>query len=194
MASIPTFFLLVAMLGTTRAIPPQECYDILYTNSSCGGASANACFLLCGVCSQGHLGGWLVPSDDVSCSPRQASSDDAVFSAVTQMFFNVSALQGRGWLDDSGDVEANATQCFEYLLTHMPRRDLILLLTDTYHTLDFLFEHIRFALLARRSFAFAQIAPWDVFLDNVLPYAFLTEKRDLWWHWRPRLFQTLSQV
>ncbi len=76
----------------------------------------------------------------------------------------------------------------------MPRRDIVLLLTDTFHTSEFLLDHIRYALLARRSSALTQSVPWALFLDAVLPYAIINEKRDLWWPWRPRLWQMLADL
>ena len=106
----------------------------------------------------------------------------------------MSALQGYTWLDDAGDVEEGAAECFQYILRHMPRRDLIVLMASPFEMCEFYFQHIRYALLARRSFAFSRNISWPLFLDAVLPYAFLNEKRDYWWQWRPRLFQTLAPV
>jgi len=73
-------------------------------------------------------------------------------------------------------------------LEFMPRRDLQLLFSDTRIFIDYLFEHIRFAL---QTFPFSNKfgVTWENFLDNVLPYAVLDEKRDLWWRWRPKFYQ-----
>lgn len=173
--------------------PNARCYDYFNGQLKCG-ASPNACFVLCGICTQPMLSMAVPQGSSLSCNDITASSDDVIFSAATEAFFNMSALHGYAWLDDPGDVESNASACFKYFLQHMPRRDLVLLMTDTAHFTEFLFDHIRYALLAWRSFPYTKNLPWDLFMDGVLPYSFLTEKRDLWWPWRPRLFQALSAV
>jgi hypothetical protein len=179
-----------ALFITTAAA--ADC-SVYFSNIPCG-LRPESCFLLCRLCDDSILGGLLPLGANYSCSPLSAESDEAVFSAATQAYFNLSFMHGYSWMDDEGDIETNATQCFQHLLTHMPRRDLLLLTTDMYHFLDFLFEHIRFALLGRRSFAFSQTLPWELFLDAVLPYSFINEKRDLWWRWRPKFFQVMSKV
>jgi len=72
----------------------------------------------------------------------------------------------------------------------MPLRDIELLFGGQYfETLDWLMEHVRLALLTRSSWGAAKAIPWDVFLEHVLPYAALDEKRDVAWRWRPRFYE-----
>lgn len=74
--------------------------------------------------------------------------------------------QGNFWLDDAGDVESNATQCIAYLLDSLPRSDMVALFSRPLVTMDFLFEHVRLALLTR-PWSAALGVPWTVFLDAV---------------------------
>mmetsp|Transcript_20848 Transcript_20848/g.49481 ORF Transcript_20848/g.49481 Transcript_20848/m.49481 type:complete len:352 (+) Transcript_20848:1-1056(+) len=106
---------------------------------------------------------------------------------------NVSMLQGHFWLDDAAGSEVNASLCVEYLLEHMPRRDLLLLFSQPFQMMDFMFEHVRFALKTW-PWASAQNISWPVFLDNVVPFAFFDEPRDVWWRWRPRFYQLLAPI
>ena len=61
-----------------------------------------------------------------------------------------------------------------YLVEHMPKKDL--------HRLSpaFLAKNVAFALIARKRFAWSSGIPWALFLNEVLPYAVLTERRDDW--------------
>jgi hypothetical protein len=105
----------------------------------------------------------------------------------------MSIMHGYFWLDDAGDVEANATEALIYLFTYMPRRDLILLARNTFTFVDFLVEHVRFALQTRAWSASVGIT-WDLFLNSVLPYGIFDEKRDLEWRWRTRFYQLFAPL
>lgn len=193
-ASLSIVFFISALLlrSSTAAALTEECMQYLSGTQSCG-LSNNACFFICHMCTDPILRA-VAPPGNISCEPFHADRDATVFHGAAAVYLNVSFMQGFSWLDDAGDVEANASACLEYLLAHMPRRDILLLSSNVFHTLDFLLEHIRFALLARHTFPFARDVPWTAFLDNVLPYAFLNEKRDQYWRWRPRMFQVFSKV
>jgi len=45
---------------------------------------------------------------------------------------------------------------------------------------DFLVKNIRLALKARNSNEFTKRVPWNIFLNDVLPYACCSEIRDEW--------------
>jgi len=61
-----------------------------------------------------------------------------------------------------------------FLITFMPERDLKSL------TADFLLENVRFAYQAWNESPWKEHLPKEVFLNNVLPYASVTERRDDW--------------
>lgn len=86
-----------------------------------------------------------------------------------------------------------ATVCLDHLVAHMPRRDAMKLSSDTF--IDFLFEHVRYAIASRiHGHAWATDIPLPIFLDYVLPYAFLDEKRDIEFKWRPRFNRLLMPL
>jgi hypothetical protein len=76
----------------------------------------------------------------------------------------------------------------------MPKRDAILLFSggDSF-LVDFLLEeHVRLALETREAGpAWARRIPEEIFLDYVLPYSFLNEKRDVHFRWRATLLRIL---
>lgn len=78
------------------------------------------------------------------------------------------------------------TSCVEFAIKvrHMPRRDMLLLFETPFQFIEFVLEHVRFALRTR-SYSKHYNISWDIFASNVLPYGILDEKRDLDWKWRP---------
>ncbi|MFT5471893.1 MAG: hypothetical protein ACI856_000207 [Kiritimatiellia bacterium] len=62
----------------------------------------------------------------------------------------------------------------DFLIENMPAHDASSL------SADFLAEHITYAFKAREQFSWAKDVPDDLFLNDVLPYASLNEKRDAW--------------
>jgi len=61
-----------------------------------------------------------------------------------------------------------------FLVANMPERDL-----ETLEA-DFVLGNVRLALAARRKAPWGQEIPDDIFLNDVLPYATLNEKRENW--------------
>ncbi|QDT09646.1 transglutaminase domain-containing protein [Planctomycetes bacterium K23_9] len=62
----------------------------------------------------------------------------------------------------------------EFLVLHMPVQDLQSL------SADFLLENTRLAYLSRQTDAWARDVPLELFLNDVLPYASINERRDNW--------------
>lgn len=71
-------------------------------------------------------------------------------------------------------LAAQEQQCLEFLQQHMPARDRDVV------SEQFLQEHVQLALMARQSNSWAEDVPWDVFLNNVLPYRNVDEPLDSW--------------
>jgi len=61
----------------------------------------------------------------------------------------------------------------DFLIEHMPERDRGL-------SPEFLAEHVDYAYRARERFPWAKALSDELFLNNVLPYASLNERRDAW--------------
>lgn len=127
----------------------------------------------------------LVSSDQAALCQGPAPSVSAL---VAQAVYTVGEMHGLWWLDDAGDVEVNATACLIHLLEFMPRRDTLTLFADLYRGIEFLSETVRASLRTWPRLAAAGV-PWNIFLDGVLPYAVLNEKRDVEYHPRARLAQ-----
>lgn len=66
------------------------------------------------------------------------------------------------------------TACLRFLIENMPKEDLQTLQGE------FLIKNIRTALQARSDNAWSRKIPFDVFLNDVLPYASVNEKREDW--------------
>jgi hypothetical protein len=124
------------------------------------------------------------------CAPSKLTSSDEEeeVSLVANVLHEYGQLQGYFW-----NNETLAVLCIKHLIKYMPRRDAILLFDESGMFFDFLFEHLRYSLLSRTSgrLKFTAGIPLDIFLDYVLPYSFINEKRDLFWRWRPKFYQAL---
>lgn len=74
---------------------------------------------------------------------------------VTRWFVSFTLLNnstfhpGNFWLDGPGGAEENATEAIQFLVRHMPRRDMLLLFEMPYQFVEFILEHVRFALRTR---------------------------------------------
>ena len=72
------------------------------------------------------------------------------------------------------EVPADQKEGMAFLIAYMPERDAKEL------TADFLMEHVTYAYKARAEYSWAKEVPEDIFLNNVLPYVSLNEKRESW--------------
>ena len=91
----------------------------------------------------------------------------------------VSGLfNGTGW-------SAEAAEALAFLQEHQPASDAASLNEDV------LSVGVRHALEARNATAWARAVPWEIFLNDVLPYAVLNEARD---NWRPLFHQAFMPL
>jgi len=92
-------------------------------------------------------------------------------------------------------VEENQREEVAFLIADMPDRDLTTLKKD------FLVENIEFACKARQKTEWAKAIPRELFLNYVLPYVNVNERRDNWrkdfynrFIWVARRYETASDV
>ena len=151
--------------------------------------AADLCYLQCTICCVGSGSKTFFPfaigADGVNTCVMPPESAVSIITDAASAIVNSSALHGQYFLDYPGGPEENATIALQFLLTGMPRRDFMLLATDTSLFLDFLIEHVRYALHTR-AWSLSRNVSWDIFADGVLPYAMADESRNLWFRWRPR--------
>ncbi len=105
-----------------------------------------------------------------SCSTMFAAENPAaISSALERAGTNRSQIQAA--LDRS---PAKQREGMQFLVAHMPDHDLKTL------TAEFLLENVRLAYQAREESSWKAKIPKDIFLNNVLPYATINERRDRW--------------
>ena len=82
-------------------------------------------------------------------------------------------------------VSSEQRFAMEWLITHMPEADLKNLSSD------YLIINSEYAFKAKQSFEWAKNVPGEIFLNYVLPYASLNERRD---EWREDFFYKFSPI
>jgi O-antigen ligase len=82
-------------------------------------------------------------------------------------------------------VDPEKRAALAFLLVNMSERDLKTL------SADFILSNIRYAFKARSSLLFDRNIPEDVFLNYILPYAVLNERRD---NWRPLFYDKFIEI
>ncbi|UCC39086.1 MAG: O-antigen ligase family protein [Candidatus Aminicenantes bacterium] len=82
-------------------------------------------------------------------------------------------------------VNQEKREALAFLLANMPESDLKTLSTD------FLLANVRYAFKARSELLFNRIIPEDIFLNYVVPYAVLNERRD---NWRPFFYDKFIEI
>jgi len=112
-------------------------------------------------------------TEDMSKSRTRPLLKVGIILAVLAM-----ALTGGAALDDGNTLKRLLPEsrhaAVDFLLANMPDDDRQSL------TPEFLAEHIEYAYRARETFPWAKEIPEDIFLNDVLPYASLDERRDPW--------------
>ena len=186
------------LLGAARASQPYAACDA--QSPPLSSQAADDCVLCMVVCGSPALTAWMAVPDYTAsmCSGMTMCiappPHDEVVALTAAALLNLSATQGAFFNDYAGGLEENATQALTYLLDTMPRRDMLLLAEAPIAFTEFLWEHIRYALYAYHSFSRTLGVTWGDFLDAVLPYAVIDEKRDVAFRWRPRFFTALMPV
>lgn len=82
------------------------------------------------------------------------------------------------------DAPENQKEGMAFLIAYMPERDLQSLKAD------FLLENTAYAYQAREQFPWAKAIPDSIFLNEVLPYVSLNEKRE---SWRKEFYERFSK-
>ena len=177
------------MVGAVAALP-SSCY------TGCDDTvKGDTCFMLCGYCNAADLNFWYPPAElSALCANVNGADRATVVSTLVAGIQNATQIQGYFFVDEPGGLEENATEALTYLVNGMPRRDLIQLFANPLDWSDFLIEHVRFALYAYHTFSRGLGVVWSDFLDSVLPYATLNEKRDVAFRWRPRFYNALMPL
>ena len=81
-------------------------------------------------------------------------------------------------------VSPDQRSAMEWLISHMPEEDLQNLSSD------YLITNSEYAFKAKNRFKWAKVVPDEIFLNYVLPYASLNERRD---NWRKDFFYKFSE-
>ena len=102
---------------------------------------------------------------DGVCQEKSADIQNALKKADTNAVELQKAL---------GAVKGEEREGMEFLIVNMPQRDLLSLKAG------FLIKNVKFAYQARRKTPWGGAIPKDVFLNNVLPYVSVNERRDDW--------------
>ena len=72
------------------------------------------------------------------------------------------------------ELHGERVESLVFLIKHMPERDLKNLSSE------YLIENVNYAFKAREESEWAKSVPKDIFLNDVLPYASINERRDRW--------------
>ncbi|CAL5223901.1 g6497 [Coccomyxa viridis] len=107
------------------------------------------------------------------------SSRDMRHVKASILLFSTACITAVIGHKDGTDNTSAAQDCAAYLRRTMPQEDLKSL------SEEYISQNIDLTLKARHSLPWAADVPWQVFLQYVLPYAIVDERRD---NWRP-LFQ-----
>ena len=73
------------------------------------------------------------------------------------------------------ETPVDQREAMEFLIANMPDRDL------TELSAEYLLQNVRLAFQAWQAAPWKDEIPWDIFTNNILPYASINERRD---HWR----------
>jgi len=114
---------------------------------------ALSAILLCGTVAGEHTG----------------DTSEAISSALEQAGDNKAEIRSA-----LARVAAKQSQGMEFLIANMPERDLKTLSTE------FLLENTNLAYRALQEASWSDRVPTEIFLNNILPYANVNERRDAW--------------
>lgn len=109
-------------------------------------------------------------------TPRSLSYPDALQAMHTHELWTGARFQNA--------TDEQVAEALYYLLRFAPMHDWNL-------TVKYILDNLYYAFVARESFPWGLSVPWDVFLNDVLPYAALHEPRT---PWRSVLFQHYNSI
>jgi hypothetical protein len=151
----------------------------------------DSCFLQCGFCTVPTLRSGMSASDRATyCDKNHSNLDfdrEKVGALAANALINVSAAHGYFW----ARPESNSTAALTHILSYMGRADLQVLFTQPFLMLDYLHEHVTYATAARGGGILTNVTD-ELWLEYVVPFGFMDEKRDLFWRWRPTFHRTFS--
>ncbi|NNF44100.1 MAG: transglutaminase domain-containing protein [Phycisphaerales bacterium] len=104
-----------------------------------------------------------------TASPEAAWWSDGVTATLEQ-----AGDRGPAWIAALQQSPIDHRPALAFLLEHMPTRDLLTL--DP----DFVLENVALACAARGAVPWGRAIPEEIFLNDVLPYANISERRDPW--------------
>ena len=109
------------------------------------------------------------------------------FSCIGNFSFNKSNPKKRGIVikEIIKEVPSEQRDAMEWLITYMPEADV----KNLSH--DYLIENSEYAFKAKNHFQWAKDLPDELFLNYVLPYSSLNERRD---SWRKDFFYKFSPI
>ena len=175
---LPTASFLAAVLcilSSATHATPQRCPFVDTT------------YAVCKFCTTDRYNYFITNKTTLNSLCDNNNQDDLHWSTtISTALLSYGNIQGEFW-----ESNTMAQAALAHLIKYMPIRDSIRLYSDNDDFLNFLFEHIRYALLVRTKTgaAWAKNIPDAIFLDHVLPYSFLDEKRDVKFSWRRRFYQ-----
>ena len=181
--------LLTVVASATVDITSSHCLSSVASTNPTRAAAMD--FLVCSYCSaeRFRLLNTNKSRDDALCDTPRSLKDPS--SHIADSILNYARVQGHFWGNAS-----MATRALAHLLRYMPIRDTIKLMQNDDRFLDLILENIRLSILVRMSgpdwATSTALVTDDDWLDNVLPYAFLDEKRDVNFGWRRRFHQLFA--
>lgn len=114
-----------------------------------------------------------------------ANQQNTAMTEEEQLRLKASPVDHGLLLREAQKLGEEGLKAAEFLWQYMPQIDKQTL------TAEYLLTNIDYALKARRSFPWAAQIPFDIFLNDVLPYATVTERRD---NWRPDFYKRFGKM
>ena len=148
--------------------------------------SSDADFLVCQFCASPRFSAFL--RLQTWCDSNSSDIEPMATALLTYS----EKIHGLYWRNNT-----SAALALSHLLRYMPKRDTLQLFggSDTFLVDFILEEHVRLALDVREGggVMWAKEIPEEIWLDYVLPYAFLNEKRDVGYRWRTKFLRIFRE-
>lgn len=111
---------------------------------------------------------------NVSCANNEFTGVPSYYRPLLEEAFSKSGDNKAELLIALKEASRKEKEAVAYLIAYMPERDLKELSSE------FILENVRYALKARNEFVWSKALPDSIFLNEVLPYVSLNERRDNW--------------